>query len=822
MSNLIFPPSVDPTTTQQSPPPPPQPIPSALHPSTIQQSFQQPPQFQPLQPPQQQSVQQIPQPQFQPLQPPQQQVPQQIPSTHQQVQQPQVPQQNPLLSQLQNPQMIKSVVQLIEKLPQSDLNKIQKHIQTTIEKSSDKCIFNHSVLKLPADPKNEQLTQIQNAYHNYIKRNPNERMDRVFKHFCPYCVCFNLGLICQDVTREFRLRDCTTSRNSSDGNGNNNNRYSSPKSYQLGHFIHAFNPYKPDHPLRSLRGRHVSESISFTPGTLLIPTGKILIQLLSLRHDTIADGVKIIQIMSKEKDIDDMRCYFRFLLRNQKLDNGYYKRTIDPAKLKNMNQKGDSSELLSQQKLETLQNLYKNAKLKNVSGFENIDEDSIIGLPADQNFNMDNIYQNGEPLTYVKRGEKPSADEIKMKIFDLNIAFCKYIQTMINIQAHEESKLNNEDDLSYVDDDDDDDEGKRKKKNYLSIWKSAEPILNSVFFNMLMLGFYNEMHVENIANIPPFNNKCVTIPQNIIFVNEDGDFITTSKSDTGTSSCSIFNKVLKHSNVPLQQKAVVTGSNQNVNSKGIPPPSIFPESAVDTVREKLQNGTPDVPISDKFKIITNYHSYKTQAYHNQIKNNPDRYKNYYCKFLDDMGNPVKLEDNEVAYDISTRIFPQVILQSTPNKSMHSIHFADMATTKPVLEEDSNPNCIYVKNLGFVNLTSICDNSPLILKDTSVYLENLVKKDVHGFSNKTNDNCAYSDDMNDNDDTTRTMSSISIESIPLKRKFDPNVTIDLIGKKTNNFNYNAYNNLTNCQSPINFQDYVKKYGSPDDGKCLRGI
>ena len=810
-SNLIFPPST-------------------LQPQPQLQPFQ--PQLQPFQPQFQQQQQPPPQPQFQQQPPPppqtqfQQPPPPGMPSPPPQTQfQPPPPQgmpspppqpqfQQPLPA---NPQVNK-VAKLVEGLSQNELQKFLKHLQQTIEKSSDKCLFNHSILNIPNDPRNELLTQLKTAYTNYIKRNPEERMDRVLKHFCPYCICFNLGLICQDVTREFKIHNCTTSRSYG------NSRYSTPQSYQLGNFVHAFNPYKADHPLHSLRGQHVSEKLAFPSGTLIIPNGKILIQLLSLRHETIANGVKIIQIMSKEKDIDDMRCYLRFLLRNPNLDTGYYKRTLTEENLKDLNQRG-TGETVPNDKIQILQNLYKSAKLKNIKDdIKSVEADSMINLPSDHDFNMENIYQNGEPLSYVKRGEQTDSKNIKMKIFDLNPVFCSYIQAMINIQVHEEHRLSNDGGAPYTndgEDDDEDEEGKRRKKDYHSLWKTgSEPILKDVFFNMLMIGFYCETQLENIANIPPFNNKCVTIPQNIVFVNQDGDFITTSKNIDEEGGCSIFNKVLKHTNVPLQQKIVSTASSQNVNTKGIPPPSVFPDSSVETMNKKLAED--NVPKPDKFNVITTYHSYKTQAYHNHIKNNPDRYKNYYCQFLDDMNEKVELENNEVAFDISTRIFPQTILQSTPNKSMHSIHFDDKAVTKPILDEDSNPNCVYVKNLGFVNLTNICDNTPLILKNASVYLENLVKKDVHGFSSKTNDNCNYSDDTDDNDDTTRTFSNINIEPIPLKRKYDPSTTIDLISKKTNNFNYNAHNNLTNCQTPFNFQDYNNKYGSADDGKCLRRI
>ena len=185
-----------------------------------------------------------------------------------------------------------------------------------------------------------------------------------------------------------------------------------------------------------------------------------------------------------------------------------------------------------------------------------------------------------------------------------------------------------------------------------------------------------------------------------------------------------------------------------------------------------------------------------------------------------MDEEVKVEDNEIVYDIATRMFPQNILQSTQNKSMHSLHFADAAKTKPVLEEDPNPNCVYVSNLGFVNLINICDNSPLVLKNSSVYLENLVKRDVVGYYNKTNDHCAYAEDKDESEDSTRTFSQFNIEGIPGKRKYDPNNTINLVSKKSSNFNHSAYTNMTNCPSINSFTDYAQKYSGNENGNCPR--
>ena len=78
----------------------------------------------------------------------------------------------------------------------------------------------------------------------------------------------------------------------------------------------------------------------------------------------------------------------------------------------------------------------------------------------------------------------------------------------------------------------------------MSLWKPAAPFLNGCYFDLLI-------------DIPPFNDKNIFIQHNILVVNENGDCIMTAVENTGAVNvCSIFNKILRHSNIPIQQKTV--------------------------------------------------------------------------------------------------------------------------------------------------------------------------------------------------------------------------------------------------------------------------
>ena len=418
-----------------------------------------------------------------------------------------------------------------------------------------------------------------------------------------------------------------------------------------------------------------------------------------------------------------------------------------------------------------------------------------------------------------------------MKVFDLNPAFVRHLQSMINIQHHLENSANNNNNNSYYNyqnsfkGSNDESNNTKQQNDYMSLWKPAAPLLNGCYFDLLMMGFYNELDVENLIDIPPFNDKNIFIQHNILVVNENGECIMTATENTGAVNvCSIFNKILRHSNIPIQQKTVNTAFPQNVNDKGIPPKSKFPSNVYETIESAVDDTTNKLnEMKDKYNVIYDFHKHQSQSYHNKIKNNLDRLKNYFCHFKDDMDENVKVEGDEIIFDIATRSFPQTIIQSTNNRNMYSLHFSEKAETKPVVYEDSLPNCVFVNNLGFVNLINVCDHVPLILKNTCVYLENLIKRDVEGYVNKTADNCKFDPKSKDDDDAaTRTFATVSVAKLPQKRKIDSESVIDLVGKGNNQFDHTAYLKQGNCPDPMTFTDYVNKYGNNTTKYCPRKV
>ena len=804
----IFPPQA---STQLKPPPPPSTQPTQIPP----QPTQQPPPPPPTQP------QQLP--------PPTQ--PQQLP---QQQQQPSSYNIQPSLNDLTN-----FVSNMVQKFDPSQLSFVNKNINNALEKINDKCLFNHNILQIPDDRTNELLMQFKQTYRDYQTRSLEEKNERVFKDFCPACIYIKFGLISDIVTTDLRSYTCS----------NKNNFSPESNTFNVGSFIHVYNPYKNDNSIKGFYGNneHPAEKMAFPRGTLLIPTGKILIQLLNFEEEVIAGGIKIVQIMSEEKDISDLRYYLRFFSRNNSLKTGYYgrKHNMTADELKKMNKtktKGsknpnatssgtpsssdDDDDVDDDVHMQTIKKLYDNPLFANNTTTPKINiAESNIGVDTDDdaNFNFDNVFQNGEPLQHISPKIGAKADDIKMKIFDLNPVFVTFLQSIINIQSHVENMdriknhslgtfTNNKDDLV----------SKHLEANYISLYTSTPPVSSSVFYDMLMMGFYNEMNIESLTKIAPFNESCVLGPQNILLVNRNGDCIMKmDQNNKNTNTCSLFNKILRNSSVPHQQKNISTSFPHNVNAKGIPPPSKFPSSTVQTIQTRLtdlhtQSQTQPKEIPESYKIIYDYHKNNSQHHHNYLRNNCDKLKNYFCKLKDDMNNDIQaIEDNYNIIYIAMHMFPQSIVQSTHNEAMYSLDFTRKADSKPVLKHEPEPNCTYAQNIGFFNLTTICNNTALILKNSEVYLENLIKRDSEGYVNKTSDNCGYNDKNNSDNDITRTFSHVKMNILPQKRKIEDTVAngnvIDLINKTSNGFDFSAYMKKANCpQGGYSFDNYVAKY------------
>ena len=587
--------------------------------------------------------------------------------------------------------------------------------------------------------------------------------------------------------------------------------------FNLGHFMHAINPYKTDpkfHP--NISQTFPSEKIAFPAGCLVIPTGKILMQVLALPQEVISHGLKIIQINSDEETISNPDIYYRFMVRNKNLNCGYYKRTMKEEDIKKMNQKDSThptaAVLKQQETFSASMGMAQSTPTQSPtpSGILYIDD-----VDNDDNFKGSNIFQNGEPLTFVEPDDEADKDQIGMKIFYLNPILINYIQSMLNIEANLQKQNKNQSDNN-------------NNENYLKHFPTFH-LVTGTFYDFLTMAFFTEMNHDGLMDIPPLNDKCVFCQNNIMIVNKHGNCIMVSK-DTSESDdaniCTIFRRLLRNQQIPLSHKIVPTVSSKSVSIRGNSPQSKFNVQTLESVTKGFQHmkDTDKIEaIKNKYGVLLNHHGHQSQEYHQSLKNSSDGLKNYFCKFKDDMDEDVELKGNESIFDIALNIYPETVTQSSSNKKKYTLDFSQKSVSKPIIDREFQPNMVYVKNLGFVTVLSVCDMANFTLKNAEVYLENLIGRGNKNYINKTSENCGYNkDDIDDYDDPTMTYHSVKITQLPKKRKF-PETIIDLAGVNNSDFDHQAYTRMGDCPNSVNFDSYAKTLNySKNNQNCLRNV
>ena len=697
------------------------------------------------------------------------------------------------------------VSQNVNSLPLSFLQGIQSQIESRLKKA-EKCSLSHMIHTVANDAGNYLLDQFQKTFQEFNERDVNEKNDRLFETFCDVCVYQKLGLYSDDVVKKLQGFTCRSNRSEKAGTD-----------FNLGSFIHAVNPYKTNqssHPL--LSSTHPSERMAFPPGSVIIPSGKILVQLLALPLEMLTrGGLKIIQINSEEIGVTNPDVYARFMARNPKLDCGYYKRTKTEDEIKALNKKPDAGYNPTDLQTSTGIAGSLNATLagKMVPKLKaNVNQVGLQHIPSiDANFNFRNIFSNGEPTEFVKPDQEAQQDEILMKVFDLNPVFIAFLQNVINIQSHLQKHKNVNKKSDH-------------REDYLRPWANVPPLVSSTFYDILSLAFMSETNPEKLLEVPPLNDKCLFAQQNILVVNKNGDCIMSedTSSDADTTRCTVFNRVLKHPDIPVSQRIVPTATPKNVDIRGNLPSSKNPSAEY---LKNLQKGYSEYDtankkesLKQKYKDIWDHHQSLSQTYHKSLRINAESIRNYFCSFKDDMNNDVPFKDNEIVFDVAINMYPQRITDANPNKQRYSLDFSKKATSRPVIDETNSPNVVYVRNVGFVSIMSICDEAPLVLGNTEVNIQNVMKKETKNFPEASSTNCGYSG-LDDDGGPVASLNKVDIKQIPSKRKIDGAVNLS---RGRNDAFEGDYTKMAKCETQ-SFSQYLSTYSNSMENKgCLRNI
>ena len=734
---------------------------------------------------------------------------------------------------------------LINNLNSGELKNIKENLEKTIEVLSEDCALSHLVTQLA--PNNiffDVSNMIWGVFDNHFRRKLQDRYERIFESFCSPCTFVKLGLFFENIQKPLPATACIM-----------NPSRSGETNYNLGPFIHGEATFRIDkrkHP----DIHNYSETISFPPGVVIIPDSKIITQITDMDINKICMGVKICMINSDERNVTNGTVMTRFLARNPNLDCGYYSRdkTIDMKEYnKKMSLKSGSSSSSSnhvniltlnkilekffddynyKQQQKNHRNNNTNKKSRVCGTNENHSKSTIVNqlyideVDNEDAFNENNIFQNGEPLKYVRPEDDPcKPEDIGMRVFDINPVLISYMQNMTNIQASVERAhmeriekqytMTKGGGIKFID----------KDTHFLS----DNRLIHHTNYDFLCLAFFNELNQEKLNSLPPFNGKCILKHSNILFINKNGESIMID-DDPDYTACTIYNNLLKlMDESSIQNKFISTASNTNLTFNGKVPKAKFTVEAINDLFQAMikADTQKDIPQQDKklYEDFVEQNSSIFRDVHNKIKNSADIFKNYFCEFNDDLNEKVEFKDNEVAFDTARKIYPEIVLDSGRNKRHVTLDFSVKSNERPIVDS-MTPNVAYVKNLGFVSLTNICNGAPLILKNTSVLLQNLKNR----YTKKKNaiistvGGCKRArgtgfDSDDDFDEFSMPKAQIVV-TMPEKTKILPG-TINLYGEESD-FDHMGHIRRLECNKP-RIQDMIGKYAGIDSSvPCLRGV
>ena len=738
--------------------------------------------------------------------------------------------------------MIQQVYQILHNnLNADELKLVKENLEKTIGALSEECVLSHLVADLVANNiRYSASDKIFQVFQNHFAKTVQDRRERIFDSFCTPCTHIKLGLMSGDIRKPMENKSCTF-----------NPSKSGEVYYNLGKFIHGVAAYNVDKTKHPDVGNY-SETIAFPPGTIILPDSKITTQITDMDVNKICNGAKVCMINSEERYVTNGTILTRFLARNPTLDCGYYIRdkNINMKNFNNstknkknkLNEIPDISELNRELRLFLDKyNRQKNKVLANATlhrpfgTSENHDDKTdvndlyIASVDDDDVFDPDNIFQNGEPLTRALPEEKYDPEDIGMRVFDFSPPLISYLVNMLNIQAEVEKQ--HKDNVKQKMDA----KGVETTLNSFidpqTHFLSGGRLVKHSFHDFISLAFFNQLNQEKLCELPPFNGECVLCPSNILFVNKHGESIMINKSrDYG--KCTMYNRLLKlMDGSSIKNKFIPTASNTTLTQGGRVPRATISKDAIQEwfrAMTKSDNDQNDALLEHEKKMYNEFIAQNANVFkeeHNKIKNSSDIFQNYFCQFLDDVDDPVEFKDNEIVYDTARKIYPQTVLDNRNHKLRISLDYSVKNNDASVIDQQIQPNVVYIKNLGFVSLTNICNNAPLILKNASVLLPNLrnrftknrnaIISNVSGCQIKR----GWDDGDDEFDDYILPKAQI-VADIPEKPKPIPG-TIDLTGEEAD-LDYLGHIRRKDCVGP-SVKDYINSYaGMSGSSQCLRGI
>ena len=224
---------------------------------------------------------------------------------------------------------------------------------------------------------------------------------------------------------------------------------------------------------------------------------------------------------------------------------------------------------------------------------------------------------------------------------------------------------------------------------------------------------------DRLKQLPPFNNTCVVSTGNILVVNKDGKAYFTCEEPDPTK-CTQLKRIVTNPLNPPSKRRVSVAHPSNFGTKPTNP-SILTNT----------HSTPAPPATDSHKTkLFDIHKNEVDPYRGWLSARGPTLKNYFYKLHDDMNREIDTEEYPILEQASA-FYPCKVLNASSNN--HESLFLRENTGRAgdrgdlYITDDCIPNVVYMKNLGFVSLDTICDTGLLILYNCEVLIDNILRK-----------------------------------------------------------------------------------------------
>ena len=333
-----------------------------------------------------------------------------------------------------------------------------------------------------------------------------------------------------------------------------------------------------------------------------------------------------------------------------------------------------------------------------------------------EKFSDDNFY-NGY---YILDNDKykyslpKNKNDIEVKIFDLNVNFSQHYNQLVQTQRYlsNHGPVNNENIAAKILHSGSGDYLAKSNSSYNSL--SEARVYDILSY---ALAFMTDDDYELLKDLPPFNGNCIVTSTNILVIDHQGRALFSYQDPADKTCAGNMKRAIKK-----QRVAVATTATPSL-TRTLPAPHLD--------RSKLETTVAPVNTVARNQLLLDKHKSEVEKYRKMLKEKKEELQRYFVEFHDDDNEKVNVEKIYPILDQAMQMYPQEILHTVDSPYAEPMQQSLDYTLKQqkyyTADKNAQPNMVYVKHLGFVSLNRICQQTHLVLKNTKVLLENVMRR-----------------------------------------------------------------------------------------------